>query len=113
MNLHFDCVYYYVRNLEASVRFYADVLGFSLLSQDAVARFDLDGVQFELVPAADDSQMTGQGNARLTLRVDNIERTAVELRDKGVEVGDIQIKENGRLASFKDLDGNELDLWQY
>lgn len=113
MDLQFDCVFYYVSDLDAAVRFYRDVLGLSLLSRDAVARFDIDGVLFELVPTDDDSQLTGRGNARLTFRVDDIERTAAELRGRGVEVCVIHDKQNGRLASFKDPDGNELDLWQY
>ena len=113
MDLHFDCVFYYVRDLDAAVGFYRDVLGLSLLSRDAVARFDIDGVLFELVPADDDSRLTGRGNARLTFRVDNIEETVAELRARSVEVGEIQHKQNGWLASFKDPDGNELDLWQY
>jgi len=113
MDLHFDCVFYYVRDLDAAVSFYSGVLGLSLLSRDAVARFDLDGVLFELVPADNDSQLTGRGNARLTFRVEDIERTVAELRNEGVEVGEIQRKQNGWLASFQDPDGNELDLWQY
>jgi catechol 2,3-dioxygenase-like lactoylglutathione lyase family enzyme len=113
LDLHFDCIFYYVRDLDAAVRFYRDVLGLSLQSEDAVARFDVDGVLFELVPADDDSQLTGDGNARLTFRVDDIERTAAELRERGIEVGDVQRKMNGWLATFNDPDGNELDLWQY
>jgi catechol 2,3-dioxygenase-like lactoylglutathione lyase family enzyme len=113
MDLHFDCVFYYVRDLDAAVDFYTDVLGLSLLSRDVVARFDIDGVLFELVPGDDETQLTGRGNARLTFRVDDIERTAAELRGRGVEVGEILRKQNGWLASFRDPDGNELALWQY
>ena len=113
MDLHFDCVFYYVRDLEAAIRFYSDVLEMSLASQDAVARYDLGGVLFELVPAAEEYQLTGHGNARLCLRVNDIEKAAEELRTRGVRVGNIHIVENGRLASFEDPDGNELVLWQY
>jgi catechol 2,3-dioxygenase-like lactoylglutathione lyase family enzyme len=113
MDLHFDCVFYYVRDLDAAVSFYRDVLGLTLLSRDVVARFDIDGVLFELVPCDDEAQLTGKGNARLTFRVEDIERTASELGDRGVEVGEIQRTQNGWLASFRDPDGNELDLWQY
>jgi 2-hydroxy-6-oxonona-2,4-dienedioate hydrolase len=35
MTLHFDCVFYYVSDLERSVRFYTDVLGFKLVSRNA------------------------------------------------------------------------------
>jgi predicted enzyme related to lactoylglutathione lyase len=113
MNLHFDCVFYYVSDLDAAIKFYSDILGISPTSRDAVARFDLDGVLFELVPSSDDSAMSGNGNARLCLRVDGIERAVQDLREKGVPVSDIHVVENGRLAKFTDPDGNELVLWEY
>lgn len=113
MGLRFDCVFYYVRDLDEAVRFYRDVLGLPVASIDVVARFDIDGVLLELVPAQDPDQIGGRGNARLALRVDDIDRAASDLRERGVVVGAIQIKENGRLAAFLDLDGNELVLWEY
>jgi len=113
MDLHFDCVFYYVRDLQAAIRFYSDVLELSLSSHDAVARYDVDGVQFELVPASEERQMTGQGNARLCLRVTSIEITAEQLRERGVSVGPVQVVPGGKLATFEDPDKNELVIWQY
>ncbi len=113
MNLHFDCLFYYVRDLPTAMRFYSGVLGFSLSSQDTVARYDLDGVLFELVPAEDETQLSGSGNARLCLEVKDVEQAATELRAKGLQVGSVHAVKNGRLASFQDPDGNELVLWEY
>ncbi len=113
MDIHFDCIFYYVTDLERSIHFYSEVLGLGLTSQDLVARFDVDGVLLELVPAADASKLLGSGNARLCLRVNDIEKTATELRAKGVSVGDPQTVQNGILADFEDPDGNEIILWQY
>jgi len=48
---HFDCVFHYVSHMDLAIRFYRDILGFKLISRDVVARFDIDGVLFELVPA--------------------------------------------------------------
>ena len=48
MNLHFDCVFYYVRDLDSAIPFYSEVLGIPLISRDAVARLDVDGVLFEI-----------------------------------------------------------------
>ena len=47
----FDAIYYHVKDVDKAVAFYRDVLGFSLKSRDYVARFEVDGVLFELVPA--------------------------------------------------------------
>ena len=113
MKLHFDAVFYYVSDLERSIHFYADVLGMRLVSRDVVARFDIDGVLFEIVPTADEDRVTGRGNARLCLRVDDIAKTVEELRSRGIPTTPAQDKGTGKLASFRDPDGNEICLWQY
>jgi catechol 2,3-dioxygenase-like lactoylglutathione lyase family enzyme len=109
----FDCIFYYVGDLDRAIEFYTKVLGFRLSSRDVVARFHVDGVLFELVPAGSAEVLSGQGNARLTLAVDDIETAAGNLRAKGVHVSGVQQVSNGRLVSFADPDGNEIVLWQY
>jgi len=104
---------YYVSNLDRAVRFYRDVLGFELHSQDHVARFYVGDVLFELVPTSDSSKLQGNGNARLCLRVDDIQASVSELRSKGVAIQDGETKENGILSCLRDPDGNEICLWQY
>jgi catechol 2,3-dioxygenase-like lactoylglutathione lyase family enzyme len=111
--LRFDCVFYYVSDLDRAIAFYTNILGFRLASRDAVARFFIDGVLFELVPTTDPDVLSGQGNARFTLAVKRIETAVEELRAKGVAVSAIRAVSNGRLASLKDPDSNELVLWQY
>ena len=113
MRFKFDCVFYYVADFERAVRFYTDVLGLTLLSQDVVARFDIDGVLFELVPTKDKSKLLGDGNARLCLCVDDMAKAREELETKGVLTSQAQAKDTGVLSSFQDLDGNEICLWQY
>ena len=113
MIFHFDCVFYYVADMETSVSFYSDVLGLRLISKDVVARFGVDGVQFELVPNRDRRKLRGDGNARLCLKVDDITQAVEYLKMKGIHSSEIQKVENGKLASFQDPDGNEICLWQY
>lgn len=109
MKFQFDCVFYYVSDLEAAVRFYGDIFGFKLTSRDVVARFDIDGVLFELVPGTPG----GKGNGRLCLKVEGIEAAAAELQAKGIPVSPIEDKGQGKLAFFRDPDGNEIGLWEY
>ena len=111
--VRFDCVFYYVSDLDRAIAFYTNILGFRLSSRDAVARFVVDGVLFELVPTTDPDVLSGRGNARLTLAVKQIESAVRDLRARGVSVSDVRAVSNGRLASLKDPDGNELVLWQY
>lgn len=113
MDFHFDCVFYYVRDLQQSIAFFTEVLGLELASRDAVARFDVDGVLLELVPTSDESMLGGSGNARLCLSVNDITSAVAELQAHGVPVGDIRTVESGIVAGFTDPDGNELTLWQY
>jgi catechol 2,3-dioxygenase-like lactoylglutathione lyase family enzyme len=113
MNFHFDCVFYYVSDLEWSVRFYRDLLGLKLSSQDVVARFDIDGVLFEIVPAPEKTLPRHGGNGRLCLRVDNVEEALKELHAKSVRTGRAEPKANGVLGTFTDPDGNEICIWEY
>ena len=109
----FDCVFYYVSDLDRAVSFYETVLGFQLASSDDVARFRVDGVLFELVPTNDPALLTGSGNARLTLEVDDIESTLQDLDAKGVRTSDVRTVSNGRVGSLYDPDDNEICVWQY
>lgn len=110
---HFDCVFHYVSDMEVAIRFYRDVLGFVLTSRDLVARFDIDGVLFELVPAPFSGNPRAPGNARLCLRVENVQQVLNELRAKGVRTSAAVDKGAGVLCSLEDPDGNEICLWQY
>ena len=112
MKAKFDCVFYYVSNIEQAIAFYTDKLGLKLSSRDVVARLDLDGVLVELVPAERAANKSG-GNARLCLRVDDIQTALAELRTKGVPASAVEPKQNGLLATLQDPDGNEICLWQY
>jgi catechol 2,3-dioxygenase-like lactoylglutathione lyase family enzyme len=110
---HFDCVFHYVSHMDLTIRFYRDVLGFKLISRDVVARFEIDGVLCELVPAPAKENLHAKGNARLCLRVENVEQALNELRTKGVRTGPAVVKGAGVLGSFEDPEGNEICLWQY
>ncbi len=113
MTLRFDCVFYYVSDMDRAVDFYSNLLGLRLHSRDAVARYSIDGVMFELVPAGEERQLSGAGNARLCLAVSDICRVAADLRARGVRAGEVEQVANGRLVRLLDPDGNELVLWQY
>ena len=108
----FDCIYYHAKNMEKAVAFYRDVLGFSLKSRDYVARFDVDGVLFELVPAHEANTIAGPGNARLSLGVADIDEAVRYLESKGVKATAPKQEGGGKLALFHDPDGNEVCLWQ-
>jgi catechol 2,3-dioxygenase-like lactoylglutathione lyase family enzyme len=113
LKLSFDAVFYYVTDIEKSIAFYRDTLGLPLVSQDYVARFDLDGVLIELVPHGVPTALAGDGNARLCFAVSNLEETLEQLHARGIATSAINNKKGGKIAFFQDPDGNELSLWQY
>ena len=100
MTFHFDCVFYYVSDMDRAIRFYRDVLGFKFVSRDVVARFDVDGVLFEVVPSTLKTMRQHAGNARLCLWVDSVEEALRELKSKGVPTSHAQDKGTGILGSF-------------
>jgi predicted enzyme related to lactoylglutathione lyase len=110
--LRFDCLFYHVRDLDRAVAFYTSVLGLRLASRDAVARLRVDGVLVELVPTDDPERLSGRGNARLTLAVDDLPAAAAELRARGAPVSAVRRVSNGYLATLTDPDSNEIVLWQ-
>jgi predicted enzyme related to lactoylglutathione lyase len=112
LNLKFDAVYYHVSDMEKAIAFYRDVLGFRLTSRDYVARFDFDGVLFELVPSPQGKVTPGSGNARLSIGVNDINQATRELQSKGVKTTPVKEEPGGLISFFKDPDGNELCLWQ-
>ena len=112
LRLSFDTVFYYVADIEASIAFYRDTLGLPMVSQDYVARFDLDGVLIELVPLPPGTVVPGSGNARLCFSVANLQETLEQMHARGLATGKIKEKRGGKLAFFRDPDGNELCLWQ-
>ncbi len=113
LKLSFDTIFYYVSDLEASIKFYRETIGLPLVSQDYVARFDLDGVLIELVPLPPGSVVPGSGNARLCFSVGNLQETVEQMHARGVTTSKIKEQKDGRLAFFRDPDGNELCLWEY
>jgi|GraSoiStandDraft_43_1057313.scaffolds.fasta_scaffold07845_1 catechol 2,3-dioxygenase-like lactoylglutathione lyase family enzyme len=113
LKLTFDAVFYYVTDMETSIAFYRDTLGLHMASRDFVARFDVDGVLLELVPMPPGSVVPGNGNARLCLAVGDMNETVAQLRSVGIQTSNIKDKKGGRIAFFRDPDGNELSLWQY
>jgi len=113
LKFSFDAVYYHVSDMEKSIAFYRDVMGFKLTSRDYVARFEIDGVLFELVPSPSGKVTPGIANARMSLGVKDMKEATEELQRRGVVTTPIKQEPGGLLSFFKDPDGNELCLWQY
>ncbi len=113
LQLAFDAIFYYVSDIEEAMAFYRDTLGLPMVSHDYVARFDLDGVLVELVPKPPGSVVPGGGNARLCFAVADLNQTLEHLHACGIPTSAIKTRNDGKIAFFRDPDGNELSLWQF
>ena len=90
-----------VNSLEASIKVYTSLLGIEPELETITAEkvntaiYDLDGVSLELIePIGDDSPITeflkkrGEGLHHVCLKVNNLEETMDELKEKGIEIID-------------------------
>lgn len=106
-------VWFPVTDMDRAVGFYRDTLGLSVTQQEPEwAELKADGLTIGL-NARDEESPAGDGGAVVAFRPDGeIEQAVEELKGQGVEfVGDISDHPWGRLASFKDPDGNDLQLY--
>ena len=98
-----------VRELERSVAFYRDVLGFELLFSEPsfhYARFSVDGFTFAMAAGGDQPQ--GDKHTGVGLVVEDVDAAYEELKAKGVRFPMAPSKQpwGGYMAMFADPDGN-------
>ncbi len=117
-------------DLQRSVEFYTDVLGFSIFMKIEMDEVGLsavfvekDGCKIELMGYRDIPKRSegieikiGENslnlNDHIAFSVDDIETTATELKKKGVvfELEPVQLEDSMKLASFKDPNGLLIEL---
>jgi catechol 2,3-dioxygenase-like lactoylglutathione lyase family enzyme len=110
-----DHVYYWVANLGRAVAFYRDVLGLELVRQDgdAWAAFGLPGGTLAL-HAAIEGRIPPPGGATAVFDVSDLDSAKEILRGRGVEFDhEGEVADYARFASFRDPDGNTLQLIEY
>jgi catechol 2,3-dioxygenase-like lactoylglutathione lyase family enzyme len=124
-----------VNDLQKSVEFYTDVLGFSISNKIEMAEIGLSAVFVEKdgsriglmnykgkkIPKRSDIARIKLGessipiNDHLTFSVDNIEDTTTELKGKGVvfNLEPIQLEGGIKVAFFKDPEGVQIELVEH
>jgi predicted enzyme related to lactoylglutathione lyase len=103
-----------VEDMSRAVRFYGQTLGLSVKSEgDDWSELDANGVTVGL-NARESTHKGGGGGAILTLQPDvDLYDEIVRLTDAGVEfIGEVSEHPWGRIASFKDSEGNDLQLYE-
>ena len=109
-----DHIYYWTADMEAAVAFYGDVVGLKLLRREgaAWAEFDAGPVRFALHAGHEDAVTPG-GTA--VLEVDDLDAARRRLGERGVvfDHDDGEVPGLARFASFRDPDGNVLQIIEY
>ena len=102
-----------VRDTDRAVDFYENTLGFSQLKRDGDwAEVDANGLNIGL--NGREPEGAGSGGPVITFQPEGDLESAVEdLKSKGVEFP-AEISEHpwGRVATFKDSEGNDLQLYE-
>jgi predicted enzyme related to lactoylglutathione lyase len=103
-----------VEDIKRALDFYRDTLGFSVIKQDGLwAEIDANGLNIGLNSREPEGARPGGGPV-ITFRIEaELEAAVEDLEGKGVEfAAGISEHEWGRVATFKDSEGNDLQLYE-
>jgi predicted enzyme related to lactoylglutathione lyase len=100
-----------VSEMDAAVAFYRDKLGLEVEEHDGDwAEVTAGGERIGLNASESPS---GSGGAVIAFSVDDLDGTVEQLKGNGVEFsGDVSEHPWGRIAPFKDADGNDLQVYE-
>lgn len=108
-----DHVYYWVRDMDAAVAFYRDVLDLPLVRRDGGewAEFEAGPVRLALHGATDATA----GSGTVVFRVPDLDDATIVLRQRGAVVDEHfgEVEGLARFATVRDPDGNPVQLIEY
>jgi predicted enzyme related to lactoylglutathione lyase len=113
MDYGVSVIWFPVKDVDRAVGFYRDTLGLQVRDQqDQWAELVADGLTIGLNSHEEDSR--AQGGGVLALRPsDGIDAAMKELKSRGVTfAGAVDEHPWGRVATFQDPDGNDLQLFE-
>jgi predicted enzyme related to lactoylglutathione lyase len=110
-----DHVYYWVSDMDRAVKFYEDVLGLELRQRNGPTWAEFDGGSVTLaIHQAVEGWPAQPGGATAVFKTADLDTARSELEGRGVEFGHAgEVGEWARYATFKDPDGNTLQLIEY
>ena len=103
-----------VQNVERALDFYQNTLGFSLIKRDGLwAEVDANGLNIGLNGREPQGAQAGGGPVITFTPESGLENTIDDLKERGVGFpAEISEHDWGRLATFHDSEGNELQLYE-
>ena len=102
-----------VQDTDRAVNFYENTLGLPVVKRDGPwAEVDANGVRIGLNGREPKGTQTGGGPVLTFQPEGTLEETVEQLKSQGVEFpADISDHDWGRVATFKDTEGNDLQLY--
>jgi metallothiol transferase len=106
-------IWLYVKDTQASIKFYRDILGLKMVETFPDGALLNAGEILIGIHREDRDRKSQPGGTSIILHTKYIEKSFDMLRQGGVEfIGKIESEPYGRIATFKDPDGYLLELWQ-
>ena len=105
--------YYVTRDMDRAVAFYRDALGLSLSFQDGAkwAQLKAGDVNFSL--SSPEEAAPGAAGAVVIFEVDDLAASRAQIAAAGAEVlGERDMGSHGKALTFRDPDGNLVQLFQ-
>jgi len=109
------CITFYVSDLEKAAKFYEETLGLEKKYEySSYVGFEGGGVEIGLIPRPKEEQRVSSISPSVEFLVDDVDRAYNELKRKGVKfINELHDEAwGGRLAAFRDPDGNILEIAQ-
>lgn len=108
-----DHVYYWVRDMDAALAFYRDVLGLPLLRRDGDEWAELEAGPVRLALHGTADSMPSSGT--VVFRVADLDGARIVLRERGADVDEHlgEVEGFARFATVRDPDGNPVQLIEY
>ena len=107
-----DHVYYWTRDMDASVAFYGDVVGLTLVRRDGNewAEFDAGPVRLAL-----HGSETPVASGTAVFRVEDLDQARWTLEERGATFDEYvgEVEGRARFATFRDPDGNPVQIIEY
>jgi catechol 2,3-dioxygenase-like lactoylglutathione lyase family enzyme len=106
---------FYVSDLETAKSFYEETLGLQKKYEYAsYVGFECSGTEIGLIPKLEEGEMITKDSPTVSFLVDNVEESCERLLERGIEFHEDLHEEpwGGKAASFRDPDGNMLEILQ-
>ena len=103
-----------VSNMDRALEFYGDTLGLDIEQQEDDWSMVTAGAVSIGLNGRDEEHSGGEGGAVIAFRAsEDIEDAVASLKAEGVDIaGDVTEHPWGKVATFRDPDGNELQLYE-